>query len=108
MSRIPVSWGAALAAAVPARGWADSGSVYDHGPHMWGDGWHVAFGPPMMILFIVVVVVAIVLAVRSGRGGGTRTGQTAAPSPSDILEQRFARGEIDVEEFAERKRHLEQ
>ncbi len=31
----------------------------------------------------------------------------AGKTPMDILKERFAHGEIDTEEFAERKQHLE-
>ena len=81
------------------------------GPHyMWGDwGWgHMMFGSLMMVLFWGGIIVAIVLLVR-WLGGGAK-GTTAPPSPTktplDILKERFARGEIDKEEFEERKRIL--
>ena len=70
------------------------------------------FGPFMMIMFIAVVVVVIVLIVRwlggSGYGG---VGSPHAPSgktPLEILKERFARGEIDKEEFEERRRVLDE
>jgi putative membrane protein len=67
----------------------------------------MAFGPVMMILVVAAIVVVIVLAVRVGSGGGAARGKTTAKNPVDILKERFARGEIDAEEFAERKRRLE-
>ena len=70
--------------------------------HMWGDwGWgHMIFGSLMMVLFWGGIIVAVVLLFR-WLGGGS-TGKTAL----DILKERFARGEIDKEEFEERKRLL--
>ena len=60
----------------------------------------------MMILFLAVVVIVVVLVVRWL--GGSDHGPIAPPhsptgkTPLDILKERFARGEIDKEEFEER------
>ena len=78
-----------------------------HGPHMMGGGWFM--GPIMMILFLAVAVIAVVLIVR-WLGGSSQGDSRSAPAPStptDILKERFARGEIDKEEFEERRRVLE-
>ncbi len=80
-----------------------------YGPHMWDGGWHGwFFGPIMMIVFIAVAVVVVVLLVRwlgSPGHGGTQH-QLPSKAPLDILNERFARGEIDKEEFEERRRIL--
>ncbi|MFQ6021979.1 MAG: SHOCT domain-containing protein [Acidiferrobacterales bacterium] len=81
----------------------------DH-PHMWGNwGWGgMILGPLVMIAFIAAIVVVVILLVR-WLGGGS-TGPPIPPTPGkaalDILKERFARGEIDKEEFEERKRLL--
>lgn len=82
-------------------------------PDYWHDGWdwglgHMAFGGLMMLLFWGGVVVLIVLAVRwIGGGSASDSGtQTQRKSASEILKERFARGEIDKDEFEERKRLL--
>ena len=66
------------------------------------------FGSLMMILFWGGVILLIVLAVRylgrGSAGGGERL--TGGKVPLQILEERFARGEIDKEEFEQRKRAL--
>ena len=80
-----------------------------YGPHMmWGNGWAGwVFGPLMMLLVIAVIVAAVVIVARSvsHSGQGTR-GPTSAPDPIDILRERFARGEIDKDEYEERRRVL--
>ncbi|MCZ6773307.1 MAG: SHOCT domain-containing protein [Proteobacteria bacterium] len=53
-------------------------------------------------------MILIVLAVRWMSGGSPRVGDGPAPGNRalDILEERYARGEIDKEEFEERRRLL--
>ncbi|WP_421884476.1 SHOCT domain-containing protein [Pacificispira sp.] len=79
-------------------------------PHMWDGGWHGwFFGPIMMIAFIAIAVVVVVTLVRWLGGVGHAPSQYPHPStktPLDILKERFARGEIDKEEFEERRRVL--
>jgi putative membrane protein len=94
---------AALAAESPAE-------PYTWGPQMmWGWGWYgMIFGPLFMILVLAVVIGVIVLAVRwlGGPWQGTLPPHYPPPgrTPVDILKERFARGEIDKDEFEERRR----
>lgn len=79
----------------------------DYWHYSWGWG-HMIFGSVMMIVFWGGIILVIVLAVRwlggdSERGAGL---QPRTKTPLDILYERFARGEIDKEEFEERKRLL--
>lgn len=80
-----------------------------HGPHMMGGGWFM--GPIMMIVFLAVAVIVVMLIVRwmSGSNHGHTQVHAAPPvrTAMDILKERFARGEIDKEEFEERRRILE-
>ena len=77
----------------------------------WHDGWgwgHMFFGSFMMLLFWGGLIILIVLAVRWIGSSPGRGGDGAAPENRalGILEERYARGEIDKEEFEERKRLL--
>jgi len=61
------------------------------------------------LVFLVVLVVGFVLVVRAltdRSGGGTGAGGSTI-SAMQILEERFARGDIDKEEFEERRRTLQ-
>jgi len=74
---------------------------------MWGDwgGWGGFLAMSlMMVLFWggLVWLVAYAIRTTSGRGRGTE----ARPAIR-ILEERFARGEIDHDEFEERRRVLD-
>lgn len=79
----------------------------DYWHYDWGWG-HMIFGAGMMIVFWGGIILAIVLAVRwLGGDSGQRAGsQPRTRAPIDILRERFARGEIDKEEFEERERLL--
>ena len=57
------------------------------------------------ILLVMLAVVAIIVAVRWA-GGGTPQATTPPASALEILKERFARGEIDKQEFEERQRLL--
>ncbi len=105
-------WGAALFAAlsVPWLAWAArvGEAGYGHG-QMWDHGWGAwIFGPLMMIVFIALIVGVVVLVVRwlGGVGGGPAQG-SKPKAALEILEERFARGEIDKDEFEDRRRALQ-
>ena len=67
---------------------------------------------PGLLPFIVALVFAVVrLATRSPRHGaddshGGPSRNLAGGTARAILEERYARGEIDTEEFSERLSHL--
>lgn len=70
------------------------------------------FGPIMMILVLATIIAVVVLIVR-WLSGGLSPGSSQYISPQgrqntalDILQERFARGEIEKEEFEERRRLL--
>ncbi|MCO6503764.1 MAG: SHOCT domain-containing protein [Acidimicrobiales bacterium] len=60
------------------------------------------FGWTMMILFWTAVLLVIIWVVRNLSTKPSPTTQT----PLDLLERRFAAGEIDREDFEERKQLL--
>ncbi|GLZ49837.1 hypothetical protein Acsp06_60220 [Actinomycetospora sp. NBRC 106375] len=82
---------------------------------MWGYGWGGAWMGPLMgvsaVLWWVLVVVVVLGVARWWRAGpGTPPDAlgpaTSAPDAREILDQRFARGEIDADDYAERRRVL--
>lgn len=67
----------------------------------WGWGGWILMAAPM-VLFWVAVITAIILGIRYVSAGGSHRNYTAerpAPTAEDVLTERFARGEIDEDEF---------
>ena len=68
------------------------------------------FGPVFMILGLAVAIAVAALIVRwisrPWPGSERPHPQLPARTPLDILKERFARGEIDMDEFEERRRAL--
>jgi putative membrane protein len=69
---------------------------------MWGAGGLVMM--LMMVVFWALVIAAVVIGLRwlLGQGGPPRRDEAL-----EILRQRYARGEIDRQEFEARRRDLE-
>jgi putative membrane protein len=85
------------------------GYEWGHGPGMMGYGYGMGwFGPILTIAFWIAVIVGIVLLIRwliiSTRATSHGTG--AGESALEILKKRYARGEIDKQEFEEKKKDL--
>lgn len=98
---------------VPVSVWAQQQSEsfrHGYGSHMmnWGGGGHgMFFGPIFMIVVLAIVIALTVLLVRwlGGSWHGTQAQHHAMSGPKalNILKERYARGEIDKEEFEERR-----
>ena len=112
---IPIVAAAATAVAlVPTWLWAQAPSEtdrYAYGPHhmmWWGGGWYgMIFGPLIMILMLAAVIAAVVLLVRWAGGQWPGRVPQQGRTPLDILKERYARGEIDQEEYMRRRADLQ-
>ena len=72
----------------------------------WGNsmgGWGMLLMTFSGLLFWGLVITGIVLLVRStGRGSQPAPSPTRPPMPEQVLADRFARGEIDEDEYTRR------
>ena len=84
--------------------------MYSYGEHI--SGWGYALGITGMVLFWVVLVLAIANAVRYlDRKRGESSPPPPPPPPptaEQVLAERFARGEIDADEYRQRLDTLRQ
>lgn len=97
LALLPMST-AALADAGPDRGW-------EYGHMSWNGGFGM-FGGLMMLVFWGIVIAVIVMAVRWFSVSGQ--GENQSPDALEILKSKFAKGEIDEEEFRRKKAVLEE
>ena len=67
----------------------------------WNDGWGWAWMFMIPMVLVVWAVIALVILPRM------RTEQDQPRTPAEILEVRFAAGEISVEEYRERRAELD-
>ena len=103
----------ATVALIPAAASAQTtAGPYGYGPQMmWGWGWYgMIFGPLFMILMLAVGITAVVLAVRWLGGPWQAPSHHSPPARTamDILNERFARGEIDQAEYEAKRRLISQ
>jgi len=76
--------------------------------HDMGDwGWGMGFGWVFMLLFWALIILGIIAIVKWLAGASGTSNTPPSKTPRQILEERYARGEIDREEFEQKKRDLE-
>lgn len=91
------------ASSVPAWAQGGPGSMHD-----WGMGWGggMFLGPLFGILLLALLIAAVFAIVRwLGPGGGSAGAR--ARTARDILDERYARGEIDREEYMRRRQDID-
>lgn len=103
LKRSIAATGTALVAS-PSLADVGGGSGGQYYGHMFGGGMGV-FGVGVMVVFWGGVIVLSVLAVRWITESDVRSGNNNA---LNILRERLAKGEIDIGEFEERRKALEE
>ena len=92
---------------VPGLIWGSRGYGYGYGmmgPGMMGGFGTMFFMPILGILVLGLILWAVVAAVQ--RPGQSHTEMRSGDSARDILEKRYARGEINREEFEQKAKDL--
>jgi len=75
----------------------------------WGWGWIIT--AVVLVVLFALVITAIVLAIRYLGGGGGHRGRGSpqqARGAEEVLGERFARGEIDEDEYRRRMSALQE
>ncbi len=71
----------------------------------WGLGW--GFGMLVMMAFWILVIAAIVWFARGASGrSALRSGSPGGDTPLDVLQRRYANGEIGRDEYEQKRRDL--
>lgn len=68
-----------------------------HDYHFFGGGW-------MMFFWWFLIIAVIIISIKWLNDRRTKTSENE--KPLEILKRRYAKGEIDKEEFEERKKEL--
>ena len=83
---------------VLAQGVGDNDGRWDH-MDGWGGGWMWLWGSLMMLSWVVIIAAAVWLVSRSRDG-------TRPSRAREILDERYARGELTTDEYRERLEQL--
>jgi len=85
-------------------GWGDNNYGY-FGGHMMGGAGYMGW---FMIIFWGLLLIALIFLIRwiSHLPLGKEPGQGPDKKPLDILKERLARGEIEIDEYREKKQLL--
>ena len=87
-------------------GWGNT--MWGYGTGIWGSGnywWMGLIGMAVQLVFWVALIVIGINLFRSYRSR-TQVGHYSQNSALDILRERYAKGEIDSEEYNRRKQDL--
>ncbi|MGB8503848.1 MAG: SHOCT domain-containing protein [Mycobacterium sp.] len=83
-------------------GWNGYGGMWNGG---YGSGWGWVgwiITAIVLVVFFAVLITAVVVAARSLTGGHRGPGGHQVRGAEDVLAERFARGEIDADEYRQR------
>lgn len=84
---------------------------YGYGPHWgmmggWGYGGYGAIHMIVWAIILIAIVVGVIWLVRSMTGAGSGHMPMRRSPGLDALEERYARGEINRDEYLEKKKDI--
>ena len=72
-----------------------------------GNEGHLFYGGGFMWIFWILIIVGIFFIFQNMTKGNSNNASFDKDSPIEILKKRYARGEIEEEEFERRRKELE-
>lgn len=72
--------------------------------HDWG--WGGMLLGPLLMLLLLALVIALLVGLFQWLSGDRRGGPDATPTAREILDARYARGEIDREDYLKRRQDI--
>lgn len=88
-------------------GYGPQGMMGYYGPG-WGDGgWMMMIGGIMWLVLLLLGIAAVAWALRNALHVGSAPRPDRRSAGLDILEERYARGEIERDEYLLKKRDLQ-
>jgi putative membrane protein len=72
----------------------------------WGWGWGGMWLGPIFMLALLALFVATIVALVRWMGGSNEDGGGRLRTAREILDERYARGEIDQEEYLRRRNDI--
>lgn len=92
----------------PATAWGQVSPDRSRAPwemmHDWG--WGAMFLMPLFMLAWLAVFVAVIVLLVRWLGAGNSSGRASPRTARDVLDERYARGEINREEYVQRKNDI--
>ncbi len=70
-------------------------------------GWGMGFGWIFMLLFWILVILGIIAIIKWLSNSSASSDRIRGKTALDIVNERYARGEIDQEEYETKKRNIE-
>ena len=67
----------------------------------------MGFGGGFMWIFLIVLIIFILWGIKAFNGNVSNNDNSIKDSPLEILKKRYARGEIDEQEFIRKRKELE-
>jgi len=74
---------------------------------MMGNESHLFYGGGFMWIFWILIIIGVVFLIQMMTKNKSRTSSHENESPLEILKKRYARGEMEEEEYERRRKELE-